>query len=222
MWKAILSTVKATFPVVTSLIAATFLNPVAAQQNIIANKDNTRPEITRQYKDLAGINSLSVTKYNGYNEVRWASQADADIKDFIVEYSVDGEVFLTAGRALPGNGSYSIKHYTNDTRPMSYRIKSEQTNGRFSYSAIRSFDGTEDNPVRLQSTTVRENVVNIIAAKPVQRINVYSRDGAQVYARDIGGQKDFISTTLPDLGKGMYFITFYGDGWKNSQKINVL
>lgn len=222
MWKVILSTVKSTFPIVAVLIAAAMLNPVAAQQNIIANKDNTRPEITRQYKDPAAINSLSVIKYNGYNEVRWTSLADTDIKDFIVEYSLDGEIFLTAGRALPGNGSYSVKHYTNDTRLILYRIKSEQTNGLFDYSATRSFDGTTDNPVQLQSTTVRENVVNIIAAKPVQRINVYSRDGVLVYARDIGGQKDFISTTLPGLDKGMYFITFYGDGWKNAQKINVL
>jgi hypothetical protein len=222
MWKVILSKVKAAFPVLTGLLATAIFNPATSQQNIIIDKDNTRPEVTRQYRDQLSLGSFAVTKYNGYNEVSWTTISDADTRGFVVEYSFNGTDFQSAGQTMRGNGSYSIKHYTTDRRPIVYRIKNELVNGRFSYSASKSFDGIEDHPVRLQSTTVRGNVVNVNANRAVQRINVHTGDGTQVYARDLGGQKDFISTTLPSLSKGMYYITFYGDGWKDSQKIMVL
>ncbi len=208
------------------IITTVVFNPAMGQQNIIMNKDNTRPEVTRQFNeqamDQARVSNLQIVKNNGYNELNWTALMDKDSRGFIAEYSIDGTSYLTAGTAVYADGAYIVKHYTNERRPVMYRIRSERLDGTYNYSPVTIFDGVDQPPVRLQSTVVRGNVVNVIADRPVQRINVFSRDGIQVYARDVNGQQDYISTVLPTLNKGMYFINFYGDGWKNTQKIVVL
>ena len=146
---------------------------------------------------------------------------EQNTRKFIVEYSYDGVDFLSAGQALSSNGVYSLKHYTLDLRPVLYRIKIEELNGKFTYSSIILMDGIDVPVVKVYPTAVTGNIINADAAFPVERITVVSTDGRQVFAKDLNGASDFIPITIPSLTRGMYFITFYGNGWKSTSKFVV-
>ena len=70
-----------------------------AQQHIINNKDNTRPETSRQYNSF-NISSFTVIQQNGYNEIQWSAPANADGYKFIVEYSFDGVNFFSRAESI--------------------------------------------------------------------------------------------------------------------------
>lgn len=202
--------------------ALVIINPAHSQQNIIANKDNTRPELTRQYNSPpARISAFTATKFNGYNEIQWNVVLEQNTRKFIVEYSYDGINFQSAGEVFSGKGLYELKHYTLDTRPLLYRIRIEELNSKFYYSDLALLDGLAISPVEVYPTVVTGNVVNVNAAFPVERINIASADGQQMFAKDLHGERDFIRINIPSLNKGLYLITFYGNGWKSTSKFMI-
>jgi hypothetical protein len=221
MWKEVLQPVKATFPLLAGLFSTLIGSPLYSQQNIIANKDNTRPETTRQYDPAVRITALTATRFNGYNELQWNSISDNNVSKFIAEYSVDGVNFQTAGQIIPINGVNSLKHYTSDTRPFLYRIHTEDIQGRSYYSGNFLLDGRDTPPVKIYPTTVTGNVLNANAGFPVQRIIIVSSSGQQVLAKDMNGVNDFFQITIPSLNKGLYLVTFYGNGWISTSKFMV-
>src|SRR5205085_6175631 len=144
MWKAILQPVKATFPLIAGfLISALSNHPSLAQQFVIADKNNTRPEVSRQMSIPAMVSGVATDRFNGYNEINWRAYSEQDTRKYIVEYSYDGIDFSSAGEALSSNGIYSLKHYTLDPRPLLYRIRIEELNGKFSYSSLILMEGIE-------------------------------------------------------------------------------
>lgn len=222
MWKEILRKVKATFPVLTGFLISALCNQNSfAQQYIIADKNNTRPEVTRQLSSPAMITGVGARKSNGFNEINWNAFSEKDTRKFIVEYSYNGIDFESAGEVVSSNGVYSLKHHTLDPRPVLYRIRIEELNGRFTYSSLILMDGIDIPIVRVYPTVVKGNALNADAAFPVERISIAATDGRQVFAKDLNGAKDFIPLVIPAFNPGMYFITFYGNGWKSTSKFLV-
>ena len=129
MRKMILQLVKATFPIAAGF--STFIYSAYSQQNIIAGKDDTHPEIAAQQYSSAKIYKLSAVKMHGYNEIQWSAVAEQDTRRFIVEYSADGINYQSAGELTPFAGNYSLKHYTLDTRTFLYRVRMEKKDGHF-------------------------------------------------------------------------------------------
>ena len=65
------------------------------------------------------------------------------------------------------------------------------------------------------------NIVNVQMAFPVQNVTLISPDGRQVFTKQLGGTTGTVQLTIPPISKGFYFMTFYGNGWKTTQKIVV-
>jgi hypothetical protein len=223
------TTIKAsTFALFTALFILFYggCNMALGQQHIIANKDNTRPEITTQITKPAFITNLSAQRGSGYNEIAWTAMREDDTRMYIVEYSLNGIDFQTAGEVLTHAGTYSYKHHMLDEemfrdQAILYRIRMEQKNNRAFpfYSGSVFLDGDANSPVKVFPTVVTNNSVNINTAWPVEKVIVVSASGQQVFAKDINGQKDYIPLVLPNLNRGIYFMTFYGKGWQTSSKI---
>jgi len=196
-----------------------------AQQNIIINKDNTRPE-TREQLDFSKFASLQssplvVTKHNGYNEISWSSLSNDATNSFIAEYSFDGINFSCSGPLTSSNGNYSYKHYTLDTRPILYRLRIENPLGKRYYSNSLLLDGKGIAPVQLYTNVVKGNMINATALFPVEKVIISSADGIQLFTKDINGQRDFIPIAIPALGRGIYLISFYGNGWQSTSKFVI-
>lgn len=208
---------KAGFFLFTGLLFFMFSTRLDAQQHIIINKDNTRPE-TGMKTISAFVTSLETTRHNGYNEIQWfALERDASHK-FFIEYSFDGANFLSAGQVLSNTGAYTHKHYIRDTRPLLYRVRIEAPAGKSTYSNPIFIDGIGIAPVQIYTTVIQGNMVNANAQFPVEKVTIVSVNGMQVFTKDINGSKDFIPIAIPSLGRGFYFITFYGNGWKSTSQ----
>lgn len=210
----------ATLPLIAGLILI-FAGNANSQQHIIANKDNTRPETTRQLYSPARIISFTATRNNGYNDIRWTAMSEESARRFIVEYSFDGRDFQTAGPVSGINGMYSFNHNNFDSRPMLYRIRIEDLGQRTYYSDNIYLDGIAIAPVKIYPTIVTGDVVNINAAFPIERVTIVSGDAKQVFAKELNGSTDFIPLVIPSLNRGMYWITFYGNGWQNTQQFVI-
>ena len=220
MWKVILQHVKTAFPLVAGFSA--FMNSVYSQQHVIADKDNTRPEITAQVATPAKITNFSAIQRNGYNDIQWTALSEQDTRRYIVEYSIDGINYQTAGEKLVVNGTYDLKHYTRDTGTFLYRIRMEKKDGRFYNSNLFLMEGSDISPVKIYPTIVEGNIVNAILDFPVERINVTSSNGQQVFAKELGEVSGTIRVNIPSsLNKGMYLMTFYGNGWKTTSKFII-
>ena len=63
MWKVILQFVKATFPIAAGF--STLISSAYSQQNIIAGKDETHPEIAAQQYSSALFKCMAIMRYNG-------------------------------------------------------------------------------------------------------------------------------------------------------------
>ena len=218
MRKVILQFVKA-----TAMIAgfSTLMNAAYSQQNIIDKKDDTHPEISAQQSAPAKIFQFSAVKLNGYNEIRWQAAAEEDTRKFIVEYSSDGINFQSAGEVTPVTGMYTLKHQILDSRTFLYRIRMEKKDGRYFSTGSFLLGGIDARPVMLYPTFVEGNTMNLQMYLPVQRINISSTDGKQVIQKDIGGTAGFTQLAIPPLSKGIYLITFYGNGWQSTEKFMI-
>src|SRR5688572_7295143 len=142
MWKLNSATIlKSAYALFTALFILFFerCTPAFGQQHIIANKDLTRPEINTHTDKPAFINSMTVQRWNGYNEIGWAALREDNIRKYVVEYSLNAIDFQSAGEVLTSEGIYSYKHYMIDgdmfrDQPILYRIRMEQLNSRTFYS----------------------------------------------------------------------------------------
>jgi hypothetical protein len=193
---------------------------LAAQQHVISKKDNTRPETTRQYNSF-NLTSFDVIQQNGYNEIHWQAPANNNGSRFFVEYSFDGVHFIGGEQVLSNNGLYNYRHLIRDTRPLLYRVRTENGNGSLSYSRAILPKGITIEPVQIQKNVVAGNVINVTAQFPVERLTIVSGTGLQVYAKDVNGLRDFIPVAIPSLDRGVYFISFYGNGWKSTSRFVV-
>jgi hypothetical protein len=219
MRKVILRLVKATFPILAGF--STLISSAYSQQNIIAGKDDTHPEIAAQQYSSAKIYKLSAIQMHGYNEIQWSAIAEENTRRFIVEYSSDGINYQSAGELTPLKGDYSLKHYTLDTRTFLYRIRMEKKDGRFFNSISFLLDGVNIAPVKIYPTIVEGYTLNLRMAFPVHRMSIISPDGKQVMAKDLGGIVGTTQVAIPVLSKGQYLVTFYGNGWQSTEKFMV-
>lgn len=219
MRKVFLQLVKATFPLAAGF--STLISSAWSQQNIIAGKDDTHPEIAQQQYASAKIYNFIAEQRHGYNEIRWGAAAEQDTRRFIVEYSVDGINYQSAGELTPMSGSYSLKHYTLDTRTFLYRIRMEKKDGRFFNSVNFLLNGIDLSPVKIYPTIVEGNTLNLQISYPVHRLSIISLDGKQVMAKDLGGIAGFVQIAIPVLSKGQYMVTFYGNGWQRTEKFMI-
>jgi len=218
MRKVILQFVKAT-AIITGF--STLMNSAYSQQNIIDKKDDTHPEVSAQQSVPAKIYQFSAVKMNGYNEIKWQAAAEEDTRKFIVEYSSDGINFQSAGEITPISGMYTLKHQILDSRTFLYRIRMEKKDGRFFSTGSFLLGGIDARPVKIYPTIVEGNTVNLQMYLPVQRINIISVDGKQVMQKDIGGNAGFTQVAIPHLNKGIYLVTFYGNGWQSTEKLMI-
>lgn len=193
-----------------------------AQQHVIADKDNTRPEINNAYASPAFINSFSAQRENGYNDIRWTAVREQETRKYIVEFSTNGIDFQSAGEVLITNsGIYSLKHYSRDDRPVLYRVRIEQLNGRSVITQVVLLEGEHVSPVSFNPTIITGNTINVHADWPVERVLIIAGNGAQVFAKDLNGQSNYIPLVIPSLSKGIYFISFQGAGWKSTSKFII-
>ena len=212
---------KACFAVMAGLILTLYSNHLIGQQHIVNRKDVTRGETSRQYNSF-NLPTLTGLELHTFNEAqRPPSIAQAD-KKIMIEYSFDGINFLQGPQILSAEAAITYRHALQDTKPILYRLRTEEGTGAISYSGAFLPKGFTISPVQIQNNIIRGNVLNVTAQFPVEKVQVVSGDGVQLFSRDINGLRDFIPLAIPSsLKSGIYFITFYGNGWNRTSRFMI-
>ena len=87
-----------------------------------------------------------------------------------------------------------------------------------SYPEIKWYVG----PVKIYPTIINGYLVNAISDLPVERITVTNAEGRQVFVQSVGGRDNYLSVPLPNsLNKGIYLITFTGNGWQHTRRFII-
>lgn len=193
-----------------------------SQQDLIANKNNTRTDVTRPFSNPTSVSFFSAQRENGLNEIKWASFNGQNATKFIVEYSTDGIHYQSAGEVVANPGNYEFKHHIFEIHPLLYRLKIEGTDGKYAYSQTIFLDGMDNSPVKIYPSIITGGSLHAIANLPVERIAVTTSNGQQLFAQSVGGNDNYLSVPIPaSLAKGMYWITFTGQGWQSTGKFII-
>jgi len=210
----------AALPLLMMLILCAWIPKLSAQQYYRSNDANYLGLHDVNGNTSATLSTFTAERYTGYNEIQWDISRESNTRKYIVEYSFNGTDYQTAGEVLPGS-TYDFRHYTGDNRPVLYRLQAEQLDGKFLYSGTIKLSGDIVSPVKVYPTIISGNHVNINAALPVERITLTGQDGSVAFIKDLNGQKDYISLNIPALGKGMYFLTCFGNKWTTTDKLLI-
>jgi hypothetical protein len=172
---------------------------------------------------------LSLVRFSGkprqgFNELKWTTDAEIDINKYIIEFSSDGRNYQSAGEILamyPSGGSYAFNHFINVNGSLLYRLRIEETTGRFYYSPVIRLGEAEGGKVQVYPTVVTNNSVNIIASDPVERVTMFTTEGRQVMSKVMNGQDGYFPVNLPALSKGMYYLKIEGKDFSTTEKIFI-
>ena len=212
---------KACFSVMAGLILCLYSDHLNGQQEIVNKKDVTRTETSRQYNSF-NLASVKALEQNTFNETKWPASTHQAAKKIVIEYSFDGINFISGPQILSAEAMITYQHALQDTKPILYRLRTEEGTGAINYSGAFLPKGFTISPVQIQNNMVHGNVINVTAQFPVEKVLVVSGDGVQQFSRDINGLRDFIPLTIPTLNRGLYFITFYGNGWNSTSRFMVI
>lgn len=168
---------------------------------------------------------FSGTHATGYNDLKWTTASEQNIEKFIVEYSPDGRNYLPAGEVMASsnsNGSsYSFKHVINNSGLLRYRLTMLDIDQSRRYSPVILIAGNDQKELKIYPTIITNNTLQVISGFGVQKIELFTTDGKQVYTKDINGQNGYFNIPLPALQKGMYMVRLTGDGFGQTEKVFI-
>lgn len=95
--------------------------------------------------------------------LKWVSSTEINTKQFDVEKSIDGRNFSVIGTvpATGGNGIQTSYHFTDkesSSGRLYYRIRVVDTDGKISYSAIRSINGQEQLTLNIYPNPAKDRI----------------------------------------------------------------
>lgn len=169
--------------------------------------------------------NFSATSFDGYNEIKWVSSFEQDADKYVIEYSTDGTVYNNAGEIKAQNDNaghqYSFRHVTVYTGKIFYRLLLKDLDGSSRYSPVVVIDHSDKEIVRIYSTVLQNNTLQLTTNIPLEKLRVINSAGAQVYDNNLGSKQGYISITLPSLPGGMYFVTMTGKDFIKTERIII-
>jgi SdrD B-like domain len=160
------------------------------------------------------LKEFNTTSKNCLVTLNWETSFEANMDHFEIEYSKDGLNFLTIGNVTPTNNISGAKYNFIVPQNMSsgyYRLKMQDTDGKFMYSAVRSINIACNNNMNWSLSG------NPIVAGNETIIQLFIRDESftrgNVVVRDMTGKK-LLQQPL-SLQQGQHTITLKTSGLKS-------
>jgi len=156
------------------------------------------------------LSSFTVKHSEGLNQLNWSTATEQGTAKFVIEYSMDGRVFLSAGQVLATRNSsgseYVFSHYINTTSSLYYRLKIEDENGSIRYSSILKLPGLKESPFHIYPTLVSDGIINVSATGSKVSVKIIDASGVLHYGKQLGNLSGTTSIQLPSLPKGIYIM----------------
>jgi hypothetical protein len=151
----------------------------------------------------------------------WSTVTEQNNKQFDIEASRDGTLFLTIG-TVPGKGNSStlVSYSFNDKtffKPGKnyYRLKQVDFDGNYKFSAVVvvNVDATQQSIISIHPNPA-SNMITLSASRPLGgslQMTLADVSGRHIWSKSLNGSRSAIPVYLPKLGKGMYLITILTD-----------
>ena len=169
--------------------------------------------------------SFSGVPLNGYNELKWITEFEESMDKYIIEYSIDGIRYSTAGEVISVNNTsrhtYTFQHTIVNNTTIYYRLKMSESDGTFEYSPVVSIGPDAKAELKIYPTAITNGKVNILSWKPVERVIVTNSTGLQILSRQMNGITGYFTIEVPSLQKGVYIIRVSGKDFQKTEKIVI-
>ncbi|MET0462705.1 MAG: PQQ-dependent sugar dehydrogenase [Chitinophagaceae bacterium] len=176
------------------------------------------------------VTPLKLTRFSGtplpaYNELSWTAESEEGIREFIVEYSKDGANFSPVGQVVSLNdgktNQYAYKHPVNAQGNAYYRLRINEINSSYSYSAVISVKTDRSRDLKVYPTIVNNSRLNVLSGFLVDKIRVSTMTGQEVYSKQLSGTSGFFTVDLPYLKKGFYIVVVESGNDRFTNKIII-
>lgn len=168
------------------------------------------------------LNALPVTwgkfiaeKKGQTSLLTWSTLQEYNTTQFVVERSIDGEHFESIGKVkAQGNSSMVSNYQFTDVLPYKginyYRLRQEDKDGKFTYSAVRSvtFDIIKSGFSIYPNPAKDKISIAVKGNKNVLEMQLLNATGQLVTSFVIKGENNLVN--LPVLSPGVYFIRMNG------------
>jgi len=170
-----------------------------------------------KYFEIDHVLPLKLLDYNANMDDRsvrhfWTTTNEIGVSHFIVERSIDGISFTTAGRVEAKNGTAQQSYFLRETlspnllnaSTIYYRLKMVDKDGTFSYSKMASVV-----PKKLERITISPNpatdFVNIVIPK-AKMVAISSITGQTLYRTTLDSSADTHTLRFNKLPAGTYLL----------------
>ena len=192
----------------------------------------TRITITAEHDGLLATKIISVTIVSGSLPItllnfsgtffqsdvhlNWQTSQEINTSHFIIERSLDGNIFSSIGRvSASGNSSASISYSFADLQPIQgknfYRLKMVDQDGKFTYSNVIAIRLNEKSKKFQVFPNPANEVLNVRASgnNETATLQIVDASGRKLKEKKINlnGNTSF-SIDIKDLPKGVYTILF--------------
>ncbi|MBX2921026.1 MAG: InlB B-repeat-containing protein [Chitinophagaceae bacterium] len=155
--------------------------------------------------------SFTVQKQNGSALIAWATAAETNNKDFVVEHSINGWDWESIAVIKGAANSVAVKNYeylhTNPAEGKNYyRIRQRDYDGKSSFSSIQSLQFETKTMLSVYPNPVVNGTLHL-RTKKAGMLTVYTSNGQLVLRKklDVAGQH---SINMQSLSKGTYRLAF--------------
>lgn len=172
--------------------------------------------------------SFSAKAQAGYNELRWKIVREASLREFSVEYSVDGIEWAKAGVVLPLDNNvdpeYSFKHPIHEQGNIYYRLKMLDKDYNYTYSRIIGIDTWREKGQELQlfPTVNRYGQLQVQVNEPFGNLQVFNMNGQMLQTQNLQNQTGVIRLDVSTFSKGTYIVVASRPDKKVSKTFMVL
>jgi glucose/arabinose dehydrogenase len=157
---------------------------------------------------IQSISAFSGIKLNGYNELKWRVTNPQSLNRFVVQSSKDGINFTDVGIVLANQvvTNYTLKHMTNETGKLHYRLQIESLAGTTTYSRIIILNNNYISETKIFPSLITDGILQITTNQKIKFLQMIDQQGKVVMNKDMKEQDGYFSIPLGNLAKGVYYV----------------
>lgn len=171
------------------------------------------------------LTQFSGTEKQGYNELKWRTATEQNIDGFIIEYSTNGTDYRSAGEVKATNNAsgsdYLFKHIVTDFSKLFYRLLINESDGKKYYSAVIILGNNSAGSIKVYPTVITNRILQVNSDLNIEKINIYTADGKQVFVKNVNNVNGYFSVPLPYLQKGIYIVRLISKGNEKNQRVII-
>lgn len=182
-------------------------------------------EVTTNSTLPVRITNFNAVRRNGQVDISWRTTYEAGLKEFQLEYSLDGrnyQLVSSIAAVNNANGStYLYKHALAAGSVVYYRLKVYNADGSFEFSPVLTIQLDKQLSGAVIPSLVKNNRLVFTLYEPYTMVRVISPGGTVLLSRNVEGMIGVNDITLPSLPAGTYIVQFTGKSKPFSGRIVV-